>query len=238
MSNLKIFKTPLQTAQGFGDYLFEQASNKEKFNVALSGGSTPKLLFNYLAEKYAKSDIWPKVHFFWGDERCVPPNDNDSNFKTANDLLLEKIDVPNQNIHRIFGEDIPANEAIRYGQEIDKYVAKKSGLPCFDLIILGMGDDGHTASIFPNQIEILKSVNMCEVAEHPVTGQKRITFTGTVINNAQQVVFLLTGENKKEKLAEIISKTGGWQSYPAAYINPQHKEVQWFVDRAAARLVK
>src|SRR5690606_20512735 len=123
---------------------------------------------------------WTRVHLYWGDERCVPPNDNESNYKMTVDHLLSKIDVPEENVHRIYGENIPKEEAIRYSEVLKSRLPQFEGVPQFDLIILGMGDDGHTASIFPYNIHLWDSGNVCEVAVHPDSGQKRITITGKI----------------------------------------------------------
>jgi len=237
MIKIQIFKTPVETAGKCGDYLIKLADGIKPFNIALSGGSTPKLLFNYLAEKYSESTVWQEVHFYWGDERCVPPDDEESNYKMTKDFLFDKIQIPAANIHRVFGENNPEREAVRYSSEIKENLPQSNGLPLFDLVILGMGDDGHAASIFPHQIELLESQNICEVAEHPVSGQKRITLTGKVINNAKEIVFLVTGENKKEKVSEIRNHNGKWKTYPASLINPIDGKLTWYLDKAAAELL-
>ena len=230
--DLKIFKDPKSTAEAFGDYLVKLVDESSSFHCALSGGSTPKLLFKYLAERYASSDIWEKLHLYWGDERCVPPDDEESNYKMTNDLLLSKVPIPAANIHRVRGEDDPADEAKRYGNELMQ-MDQHNGLPFFDLIILGMGDDGHTASIFPHELELKDSQDICAVATHPTSGQHRVTLTGPVINAAKEVIFLVTGAGKKEKLSEILDQRGGWKSYPASYIKPLSNQLSWFVDEAA-----
>lgn len=236
--DLNIYFNPKRTAESFGDYLMMQAEDKEAFHCALSGGSTPKLLFDYLAQQYKFSPLWNKIHFYWGDERCVDPDDNESNYKMTKERLLSKVKIPEANIHRVYGENDPDGEAIRYGEELMDCVPVIGNKPVFDLIILGMGEDGHTASIFPHEVELLESENICEVATHPTSGQQRITLTGPVINTAHEVAFLVTGAGKKEKIAEIFRQTGDWQSYPAAHINPELGILQWFVDEAAASGLK
>ena len=230
---LRIFEDPTQTATAFGQYLMSKLDGSSDFHCALSGGSTPKLLFEYLADDYQAKKVWSKLHVYWGDERCVPPEDDDSNYKMTNDLLLSKVNVPAQNVHRVRGEEDPNVEADRYSKELEDNIPTVNGLPLFDLIILGMGDDGHTASIFPHEIELLKSERLCAVANHPVSGQQRITLTGQVINTAKEVVFLVTGEGKKERIVEIFNKEGKWKEYPAFYIEPISGNLLWFVDKAA-----
>lgn len=227
------FPTAEITAQRFGDYLIEKARGREIFNCALSGGSTPKLLFDYLAQKYPEPYHWEHIHLYWGDERCVPPSHAESNYLMTKEALLDKVQIPAGNIHRVRGEDDPAKEAKRYADVLTQRLPEHNFAPVFDLVILGMGTDGHTASIFPHQMELLQSEEICAVATHPESGQQRVTLTGKVINHAKEVIFLVTGANKKEKIHEILHQTGNWESYPASHIAPEDGELVWFVDDAA-----
>jgi len=224
-----IYKDNPAVAEAFAKYLHDEIAKVDNITIALSGGSTPKLLFEILAKKYKAKIDWSKVHFYWGDERCVPPTDEQSNFRMTNDRLLKHVGIPLTNIHRVQGEYNPDHEADRYGKRIEWNLTLKNGKPIFDLVILGMGSDGHTASIFPHQIELLNSEKTCEVATHPESGQKRITLTGGVINAAKQIHFLVTGESKKPVLKEIFSKKGNWKKYPASYI----EDATWWMDEAA-----
>ena len=229
---LKVYKNKQEVAKAFSAFLAERISQASKFTVALSGGSTPKIVFDHLAEHYAHLD-WRKVHFFWGDERCVPPNHNESNYKMTVDHLLDHITIPEENIHRIKGENGPTEEATRYGAELNKHLTEVAGIPQFDLVILGMGSDGHTASIFPHEIDLWGSENNCVVAIHPDSGQRRISLTGKVINNAKEVAFLVTGPDKQEKVSAILSKSEASNNYPASLVNPESGKLHWFVDDAA-----
>ncbi|WP_339696974.1 6-phosphogluconolactonase [uncultured Roseivirga sp.] len=231
---IKTYKNPETTAKAFADYLCEKQATANRINIALSGGSTPKLLFELLAKKYCENIEWNKFHFYWGDERCVPPTSGESNYGMTHEFLFQHIKIEEENIHRVFGENIPNEEALRYGQLITENLPSINGLPQFDLIILGLGEDGHTASIFPHQMELLTSKEVCEVAEHPTSGQKRITLTGSVISNAKEVCFLVTGQAKAEKVNEILNITGDCQLYPASYIKPTHGELVWYLDKAAS----
>lgn len=241
---LKIFESPKIAALAFAEYLLEQTKKViEEFgvcNVALSGGSTPKLLFDLISENYAEKFDWINIHFFWGDERCVPPKSSQSNFGMTNSHLLKHIKIPEQNIHRIRGENDPAKEAEYYSDILKLKIRNKTHnhIPKFDLLILGMGDDGHTASIFPDQIELWNSNNLCVVAEHPESGEKRISVTGKIINNSSKVVFLITGKNKSEVLSKIINKENGYLNYPAAHVNPVSGEVDFYIDKYAANKLK
>jgi len=231
---LKVSKTKEEVAKDFARYFAMVAASKPEVHIALSGGSTPKIVFDELAENFQPDIDWSKVHLYWGDERCVPPDDDDSNYKMTKEHLLSKIDIPELNIHRIKGENGPVYEAERYNNFLYAVLPKVNGIPAFDLVILGLGDDGHTASIFPHEIELWASEKYCEVAEHPESGQKRITITGQIINNAEIVAFLVTGENKAERVSEIIYSKEVSVSYPANLVAPRNGKLFWFLDEAAA----
>lgn len=231
---LKVSNTKAEVAKDFAHYFAVVCSSKPEVRIALSGGSTPKIVFDELTTNFQPDIDWSKVHLYWGDERCVPPNDDDSNYKMTEEHLLSKIDIPELNIHRIRGENGPQYEAERYGDFLDEVLPKVNGIPTFDLVILGMGDDGHTASIFPYEIELWNSENYCEVAVHPDSGQRRVTITGQIINNAEIVAFLVTGENKAEKVSEIIYGKEIAENYPARLVAPVNGKIVWFLDQAAA----
>jgi len=231
----KIYKDKNEVAQKFSAYLADLVRDKTIFHVALSGGSTPKIVFDVLASEYGKTVDWSKIHFYWGDERCVPPTDEQSNYKMTVAHLFSKIEVPKENIHRILGEAEPVREAYRYANLLEINLERIEGIPQFDLVILGMGDDGHTASIFPHEIELWNAQEHCVVAEHPDTGQKRITITGQVINTAKAVAFLVTGEGKADKVQQIIKKEGKYTEYPANLVAPTSGKLTWFLDQAAAQ---
>jgi len=234
-TSIKIYPSNKELAEDFASEIIDKIDDafhsKKRLKIMLSGGNTPKMLFMQLAKLSSKVKSWEHVHFYWGDERCVPPDNPESNFAMAKVELLDFLQIPEKNIHRILGENNPENEAIRYAEEISK-------ISSFDLIMLGMGDDGHTVSIFPDNLDLMNSQNLCEVATHPKTGQKRITITGKVINTAKVVAFLITGKNKAGIIAEIFSKTGTYQTYPASYIHPEKGELMWLLDKEAASLIK
>jgi len=211
-----------------------QESTQEIFDIALSGGNTPKGLFTFISENYAKSIPWKRIHIWWGDERCVPPNDEQSNYKMTYDLLLSKVDIPSSNVHRIKGEEDPVKEAARYSKEMESTLNARGKDPVFDIILLGIGDDGHTASIFPDQLELFEFEGCCSVTRHPLSGQKRITITGNVLNNSNRIFFLVTGLNKAMRVSEIMNDNEAAKLLPAYYISPENGEVIWFMDEAAA----
>lgn len=236
-----IYENAELSARAVAQLILEKSTAKQlqsqPLNLAVSGGSTPKYLFTLLAEEEYRTQIpWENVRFFWVDERCVEPTDPESNFGMTYDALLQYAFVPAQNIFRLKGEDIPENEAQRYISLLRKELPAKNGFPVFDLILLGIGDDGHTASIFPNNLDLLDSEKSVEVATHPVSGQKRITLTGKTINHADQVIFLVNGENKAAIIREIIQQSAEAQKYPAAYIHNYAGKIEFFMDLAAARV--
>ncbi|MCK9638280.1 MAG: 6-phosphogluconolactonase [Prolixibacteraceae bacterium] len=237
---LHIFPNPEELAKQVSIVLMDwiDKSSNNKFHLAISGGSTPNLLFSVLATNFAESPLWQKTHIWWVDERMVPPGDPESNFGVANKLLLSKITIPETNIHRILGEQVPYQEAENYSRQIRKQIIMKDGWPRFDLIFLGIGDDGHTASIFPNQMELLKSDRICEVAIHPITYQQRVTLTGRAINNAGKVCILVTGENKAERISEIWSEGEKGKKLPAGWIHPIEGQSIWFADKKATTNIR
>tara|TARA_R110000796_G_scaffold252631_3_gene389391 strand:+ start:49969 stop:50685 length:717 start_codon:yes stop_codon:yes gene_type:complete len=235
MMQVRIYTTKQIVAEKFSAFFKDIVTTDKSFNVALSGGSTPKIVFDYLAENFADSIDWTKVNFYWGDERCVSPTDEESNYKMTLEHLLSKISIPKENIFRILGENDPKIEAIRYGDVLEKNLPSQFEIPKFDLVILGMGDDGHTASVFPYEINLWDAKANCEVAVHPDSGQKRVTITGNIINNAEVVAFLVTGTSKAEKVKEIIKETGEYKKYPATLVKPTSGKLIWFLDNEAAK---
>uniref|UniRef100_UPI003216216B 6-phosphogluconolactonase n=1 Tax=uncultured Draconibacterium sp. TaxID=1573823 RepID=UPI003216216B len=235
-TEVRIYSKPKKVYNAIAKEILKltQNSTQEIFDIALSGGNSPKGLFKKLSSKYADEIQWKRIRFWWGDERCVSPDDEQSNYKMTFENLFSKITIPEENIHRIKGEADPEEEAIRYSKEIEELLNSRGKNPVFDIIILGLGDDGHTASIFPDKLELFEHEHSCAVAQHPVTGQKRITLTGNVLNNANQVFFLVTGENKAMRVAEIMNDNDAAKLLPAYYISPQNGELIWFLDEPAA----
>ena len=240
-TEIKIFPTPYELAEKFAgefvEMIAESAKMKLYMTVALSGGSTPELLFSVLGDRYSESVPWEYVHFFWGDERCVAPDDKESNYGMTRRKLFEKINIPSINIHRIKGEDEPEKEALRYSEEINAFTASRGGIPRFNLIMLGLGEDGHTVSIFPGQEELFNSDRICEVSVHPVTQQKRITITGRIINNADSVVFFVTGRKKAKIIQKIIQKSSSSEDFPASYVDPSAGVLRWLIDEDSGCLL-
>lgn len=239
-TEVKIFPKPKNVYKAIAKEIIRmvQNSNQEVFDIALSGGNSPKGLFKKISKKYADRIPWERIHLWWGDERCVPPTDEQSNYKMTVDYLISNISIPEENIHRIKGEEDPKQEAIRYSNEMEKRLNSRGKDPVFDLIILGLGDDGHTASIFPDQLELFEDEQNCAVAVHPLTGQKRVTITGNVLNNANQIFFLVTGSNKALRVSEIMNDNDAAQLLPAYYISPTNGTLTWFLDEEAAAQIQ
>jgi 6-phosphogluconolactonase len=235
--NIYIFPSAEDTASALADYLVKEINKKlarsSSCTVALSGGNTPKSLFRVLAGKYSGSVNWSDVSFFWVDERCVPPDDPDSNYGMTMDSFLGKIDIPSSCIHRIIGENDPDLEANRYAGEIINNVLPANGIPSFDIILLGMGDDGHTASIFQGSENLFYTDTICASAIHPVSGQKRVTLTGKVINNASIVVVFVTGRSKSKVIGEVIGSSGQRREFPVSLVAPINGILLWYIDSEA-----
>lgn len=236
---VKIFPTPKKVVKSLakGMFKFMAESKQKRFDIALSGGKTPALLFDILVDKYHDKLPWERIHLWWGDERCVPPDSNESNYKMTFDHLISRVSIPDDNIHRIKGEKIPEKEANDYSEQIKKHLNSRGNWPVFDLIILGLGNDGHTASIFPYQMDILSHDKVCTVTEHPLSGQKRITLTGKVLNNANRLFFLVTGKSKSMRISEIMNDDDAAKLLPAYYVEPENGEIVWYIDDDAAELI-
>lgn len=224
---------------GFTSFLKEESDGKESLSLSLSGGNTPKALFNYWTLNCKEKIDWSKLVFFWGDERCVPPDDPMSNYGMTKNLLFNHINkIDSKQIHRIHGENEVGEEVEWYERILDKYLPKINNIPCIDIMMLGMGDDGHTVSIFPNQIKLWDADCNCIEAKHPETWMSRISMTGRMVNNARNVAFLVTGKNKAEKVKQIITEREYYKSkYPAANVNPYNGILYWFLDEEAAALL-
>jgi 6-phosphogluconolactonase len=211
----------------------EAIRESSRFTVALAGGSTPKATYETLASEYgSSSDLdWNKVHVFFGDERTVGPDDEDSNYRMAKGALLSR--VPVGSVHRMRGELPPPEAATLYEEEL---TALFGGPPRLDLVMLGIGDDGHTASLFPRTPAL--DIDGRWVVENPVEklGTTRLTLTVPAINAARRVVFLVAGEGKAEALAEILEGDADPRDYPAKLIKPIDGP-DWMIDQAASRLL-
>jgi 6-phosphogluconolactonase len=212
-----------------------------RFTVALSGGTTPKKLYALLATApYAGRIDWPRVHVFWGDERCVKPDDPASNYRMTREALLDHVPLPKENVHRIRGEDEPAKAAEAYERDLRQMFAVPSGPPParaggrFDLVLLGMGDNGHTASLFP-RLTAVRENRRWVVAEYVAeVSMWRVTLTPVVINTAAEVVFLVSGAEKAAMLHQVLQGPRDPDLLPAQVVAPGQGRLTWLVDAAAA----
>ena len=207
------------------------ADEGRTFSIALSGGSTPKALFELLATDPYKSRIdWAKVEVFFGDERTVPPDHKDSNYRMAREALLSKVPIPGDNVYRMAGERDPNTAAKEYGQMLKE----KFGDGGIDLVLLGMGDDGHTASLFPETEALNETKHRCVANYVPKLNTWRLTLTAPFINRAREVLFLVTGASKAPRLHEVLEGPPDPRRLPVQLIKPAGGRVIWLVDAAAA----
>lgn len=208
-----------------------------EFTFCLSGGSTPAATYDLLATRFRLSVDWKEVQFFWGDERCVPPDNAESNYAMANRTMLSKLALRPDQVHRMRGEDPPPAATTAYEDELRKRFGLADGeFPRFDLIMLGLGDNRHTASLFPGDPAIHETQRMVVAVEVSAEPPKRLSFTPPVINNAQRVMFLVSGQGKAAAVKDILEGPRDPDKFPAQIVAPQG-ELIWILDKAAASLL-
>jgi 6-phosphogluconolactonase len=207
-----------------------------RFTVALSGGNTPRALHALLAADYKDKIPWNKTHIFFGDERSVPPDHRESNFRMANEALLSKISIPPENVHRIRAELGAEAAAKDYeGQLLQSFSSSGNSRPRFDLVLLGLGDDGHTASLFPGSTALSEKSRLVVANWVEKFNTFRITLTYPILNHAVLIIFLVSGAGKAQILSEVLHARE--KKYPAQCIQPENGRLLWLVDRDAARLL-
>lgn len=205
-------------------------------HIALAGGKTPREIYAHLAKKPYNSWInWPHVHIFWGDERTVPPNHPDSNFDMVKKALLAQISIPEENIHRIRGEIVPDEAAIEYTALLHQIIKGKP--PRFDLILLGVGEDGHTASLFPNSKALDEFSQLVKAEFISKLNTWRVTLTLSVINAAKEIIFLVSGRDKADIVKRVIEAERPTKNLPATMVNPENGTLHWMLDAEAASLL-
>ena len=253
MVSISVFPDPTDLVDDVATRIISLGSGaiakRGHFLLMLSGGSTPSLLYECLSRPELASSLdWSKVQVFWGDERCVPPDHQDSNYRMARETLLDHVTVPPENIHRIQGEHIPQAGASQYDAEVRGFFQSKVSridtantsnefLPRFDLILLGMGTDGHTASLFPGSSALMEKEKWFMAVEHdmpPPPLVPRITVTPSVINAGTYVFFLVTGKDKARRLSQVLEGPYRPDELPAQMIRPENGEISWYLDQAAA----
>ena len=214
----------------------DAVAQRGRFTIALSGGSTPKNLFNLLATNARTVLPWDRMFFFWGDERHVPPTDPESNYRMADEAMLSKVPVPAGNIFRFAAENPSAAAAAdAYEQTLKKFFQTEAGkFPTFDLILLGMGPDGHTASLFPGTAALQEKSRLVVANWVDKLKTSRLTLTLPVLNAARCVAFLVSGTDKAPALQAVLEGNAPGEQYPSKLIRPVDGKLIWLVDRAAA----
>jgi 6-phosphogluconolactonase len=235
---IRIFRNLREISRGateiFADRAAKAIQERSRFLVALNGGGTPAGTFHLLATDYRENVEWNHVHLFWGDERCVPPDHPESSFGQTRDLFLRHVPVPASNVHPIDGVLAPAEAAKDYSMLLQKSASPPLEWPRFDLVYLGMGEDGHTASLFPGSPTDVTEPVIPVTARYQDRPAKRVTLTPVVFNSARLVVFMVAGEKKAVTLAEVLSGRYRPELYPAQRIGPADGKLIWLVDEEAA----
>lgn len=232
----------LMAVQEFCHCADKAIAARDRFCVALSGGNTPRAVYSLLAATQKNSLPWHKIYVLFGDERHVPPDDLDSNYRMANESLLSQVPLPQKNIYRVRAEldaKVAAQEyedQLRECFQLQDLRLQNNDWPQFDLILLGLGDDGHTASLFPGSPALEENTRMVMANWVKKLGEYRITFTFPVLNHAAEVLFLVSGEGKTQILKDVLNPAGT-NTYPAQRVQPENGRLLWIVDQAAARLL-
>lgn len=224
-----------KAGQIFVETAAEAVRERGRFVAALSGGNTPKKLYELLAQPYFRDRIpWAETYLFWGDERCVPPHHPESNFGAVQKALLSRVPVPSSHVFRVPGEMPPAEAARSYESNLKSFFKLEYTAPEFDLILLGVGEDGHTASLFPGT-EAVKEKNRWVVSSRvPSAAMDRVTFTFPLINAARRILFLCSGVGKSTILKEVLRDDLPRNRFPAQMVSPDSGELVWLLDPAAA----
>ena len=237
---LRRLTTPQDLFQAAAEEVIRTATDavaqRGRFTIALSGGSTPRSLYTLIAANASVNLPWDQMFFFWGDERHVPPDSPDSNYRMATESLLSKVPIPPANIFRVPAENPDAAQVAEiYEQTLRKFFAVASGeFPRFDLILLGMRPDGHTASLFPETAALQEKSRLVVANWVEKLGSSRITFTLPLLNSARCVAFLVSGTDKAAALHEVLEGNAPAEKYPSRLVQPRDGKLIWFVDRAAA----
>jgi 6-phosphogluconolactonase len=238
--NLHVFETTEAVNNAAAEFIIELANKsiveRGRFTISLSGGETPKKVYSLLSEPPFKDQVqWKRTFIFWGDERFVPFNDERNNGHQAKTILLDKIEIPLGNIHFVPVNSLPAEAAVEYEKEIKDFFGEEPTR--FDLILLGLGENGHTASLFPGTKVIDEHVEGIKEVYVEEERMFRITMTAPLINEAHNILFLVTGEEKATILERVLTGPYEPNIYPTQLIKPVNGELFWFSDRAAADLI-
>lgn len=239
-AEIRTLTTPQELFAAAADEIVRAANEavnaRGRFTIALSGGSTPKSLYNLLATNARTTLPWDRMFFFWGDERHVPPTDPESNYRMANEAMLARVPVPPGNVFRVPAEDSDAAAAAEaYEQTLRRFFQLERGsVPRFDLILLGMGPDGHTASLFPGTAGLKERSRLVIANWVEKLKTHRLSFTLPVLNAGREVAFLVSGIDKAPLLKAVLEGDDPGEQYPAKLVQPKDGKLIWFLDRAAA----
>jgi 6-phosphogluconolactonase len=238
---VKIFNNINELSQYAANLFVEIASQsiveRGRFLAALSGGNTPMQLYKLLGNSFHDQVDWVHTHFFWGDERCVPVDDAGNSYGLTKKVLFDKITIPDENIHRVLSELEPDSAAKEYARTLKGFAEPPLDWPHFDLMLLGMGDDGHTASLFPGSPVEWDSPTLSVTANYQGRPAKRVTLTPKVLNSSRNVVFLVTGKSKSEALSMVLGKSYTPKELPAQRIKPDEGNLDWLIDQEAGSLL-
>lgn len=238
---IKVFENADELSKAAADIISEisirSVEKKGKFSLVLSGGSSPKQTYKFLTHSAYKDKIpWDKTYLFWGDERFVPEDDPQNNYRSSKDILLKKISIPSNQILPIPTKGDPADCALQYENTIKEFF--KSSKPLFDLILLGLGSNAHTASLFPHTEVLNENKRLVKEVFVEELKMYRITMTAQLINSAKNILFLVFGEDKAEVASKVIEGNYDPQNYPAQLIKPFDGTIRWFLDKSAASKLK
>jgi 6-phosphogluconolactonase len=238
---IKVFNSANELTQYMANLFVEIANQsiakRGRFLAALSGGSTPMRLYELLGNQFQNNVDWSRIHFFWGDERCVPVDDAGNSYGQTKKLLFDKINIPGKNIHRILSELEPDSASREYAHTLKTFAESPLEWPRFDLTLLGMGDDGHTASLFPGSPVETDSPTLSVTANYQGRPANRVTLTPKVLNSSRHIFFLVTGKSKAETLSRVLNGKYSPEELPAQQIAPNDGNLDWLVDQEAGSLL-
>jgi len=238
---IKVFNDINELSQYAANLFVETANQsiakRRRFLSALSGGNTPMQLYKLLGDSFHDRVDWTHVHFFWGDERCVPVDDAGNSYGQTKKVLFDKINISDENIHRVLSELAPDSASREYARTLSGFAESPLAWPRFDLALLGMGDDGHTASLFPNSPVDVDSPTLAVTANYQGRPANRVTLTEKVLNSSRNIVFLVTGKSKAETLNKVINGAYQPEEFPAQRIAPTDGNLIWLVNEEAGSLL-
>jgi 6-phosphogluconolactonase len=229
----------VRAAEEIAHFAGEAICTHGEFTLCLTGGGTPASTYELLATRFHLSVDWKEVQFFWGDERCVAPDDPASNFGMANRTMLSKLELRPEQIHRIRGENEPAQAAQEYESELRDFFRLEPGdYPSFNLLLLGLGENAHVASLFPRHPALHEKTRLAVAVDVEAMPSRRISLTMPVINSAERVMFLVSGEKKAAAVRTVLQGPEDPDQYPAQFVKPRSGEIVWLMDKAAASELK